>query len=91
MARYGGEEFAMVMPHTEMRGAGAFAERFRKAVEMMEIPVNGRVIRLSASFGVAFYGSRSKKVTAGEILDIADKALYDAKNSGRNRVVTAIC
>jgi two-component system cell cycle response regulator len=88
VARYGGEEFVMVLPQTDMRGAVAFAERLRTAIEIMEIHCAERRVKITASTGVATYGPQSR-LTISEFIEIADRALYDAKKSGRNRVVAA--
>ena len=80
-ARYGGEEFAVILPQAGMEGAMAVAERLRARIEKTEIP---RVGHITASFGVATFplhaSSRDGLVTT------ADRALYDAKHCGRNRV-----
>jgi len=88
VARYGGEEFVIVLPQTDLRGAMTFAERLRKAIETMEIPADDRTLNITVSIGITAYVAESK-LTATELIDVADKALYDAKNSGRNRVVAA--
>ena len=89
LARYGGEEFVMVMPQTEREGATAIAERLRKSIEEMEIPIDDHILKTTISIGVATCGPHTKNMTISELFDLADQALYDAKNSGRNRVVTA--
>jgi len=79
--RWGGEEFLLVAPHTGMAGASALAEKLRAAVEAENFPAVGTV---TASFGVAEW-------KPGEDCDAwfkrVDRALYRAKNTGRNRVV----
>jgi len=89
LARYGGEEFVVVMPQTETPGAVTIAERLRDAVEGMDIPVEGETVKITISIGVATYPAKTEKLSIEEFIDKADKALYDAKNSGRNKVVTA--
>jgi diguanylate cyclase (GGDEF)-like protein len=88
VARYGGEEFVIVLPQTDLGGAVAFAERLRKAIESLEIPADDRTLNITASIGVATYDPETK-LSANEIINAADKALYEAKNSGRNRVAAA--
>ena len=83
VARYGGEEFSALLPETSADGALAVAERMRANVEAAKF--EGRSITLS--LGVAEF---PMDATTGEkIVAVADKALYEAKRSGRNRVVRA--
>jgi diguanylate cyclase (GGDEF)-like protein len=89
LARYGGEEFVVVMPQTEASGAATIAGRLREAVEGMAMDVAGQPVKVTISIGVASYVPQSGKLSVEEFIDRADKALYDAKNSGRNRVVIA--
>ncbi|NVN92254.1 MAG: GGDEF domain-containing protein [Desulfuromonadales bacterium] len=89
LARYGGEEFVVVMPQTDLKGAVAIAERLRLAVEKMEIPIQGKILNITVSIGVATYQPHARKMTIVEFVDRADQALYEAKCSGRNRVVCA--
>lgn len=83
-ARYGGEEFVVVLPETDSNGALILAENVRKAIESMP-PFPGDERPITVSIGVA-----SQMVHSGDKLaaffGIADKALYQAKNNGRNRV-----
>jgi diguanylate cyclase (GGDEF)-like protein len=82
-ARYGGEEFAIIMPETGFDGAVAAGERLRSAVEEARTMFEGRDLNVTISVGVAQY---LKARTASEFIDAADKALYQAKRGGRNRV-----
>lgn len=81
-ARIGGEEFALLLVNTSENEAQAIAERIRLAVsaEQTALPE-----RMTISMGV--YTSHDRSVTAEECVQRADEAMYEAKNSGRNRVV----
>ncbi|MBY3463340.1 PleD family two-component system response regulator [Rhizobium laguerreae] len=87
--RYGGEEFVVVMPDTSPEIAAAVAERLRAAIENAPFMLkhSGEALNITASFGIA---SRIASVlTPGQLMKQADLALYEAKNTGRNRVVAA--
>jgi diguanylate cyclase (GGDEF)-like protein len=85
-ARYGGEEFAVLLPQTPERGAAELAERLRQMLESDACSHGGGSIPVTASFGVATYPA---PVPYGDWLMLAaEKALVDAKASGRNRVKT---
>ncbi|RUM21273.1 PleD family two-component system response regulator [Rhizobium vallis] len=87
--RYGGEEFVVVMPDTSPEVAAAVAERLRTAVESTSFALkhSGQALSVTASFGIA---SRITSVlTPDQLMKQADLALYEAKNTGRNRVVAA--
>jgi diguanylate cyclase (GGDEF)-like protein len=83
--RYGGEEFCIILPETDTEGTRWFAERLR--VRVAEVVYRGeldKTFRVTCSLGVAALDSRQP--TAEAILQSADRSLYRAKNSGRNRV-----
>jgi diguanylate cyclase (GGDEF)-like protein len=85
VGRYGGEEFALLLPNTSAADALHVAERIRCEIAGTPVDVDGRRILMTASFGVAAYPSQD--VTClNDLLKAADKALYVAKESGRNRV-----
>ena len=80
-ARIGGEEFAVILPQSDMFGALAVAERLRQRVEKLLVPKAGH---FTASFGVAvfpFHGAQRN-----QLIGLADRALYLAKQTGRNRI-----
>ena len=85
--RYGGEEFLMILPDAGTRESVAMAERIRTAVADCADWSGQLPIRITVSAGAA--SSPDHGVTPDEILNIADKALYEAKRRGRNQVVAA--
>lgn len=91
-ARYGGEEFVVLLPNTQIEGAVAMAETIRSAISGLSLEHSWSKIgdTVSMSLGVAsVYPSADKKVEAETLVELADKALYEAKETGRNRVVAA--
>ncbi len=86
-ARLGGEEFVVLMPETPLKQAGDAAERIRRSIEARPLISNGRPLRITASVGVAACPECTS--TAGDVLRLADEALYRAKAGGRNRVAMA--
>jgi diguanylate cyclase (GGDEF)-like protein len=83
-ARFGGDEFAIILPHTDLGGACAVADRIMQKVRMLEIPADDEgIIRCSISLGIADY--RSADSTSSDVIRRADERLYDAKRAGKNR------
>jgi len=82
-ARYGGEEFVVILPQCEQHNAVHAAERLRAAISRSPVPKVGRV---TASVGVATYPSMASN--RDELIEMADRAMYLAKASGRNLVRT---
>lgn len=81
--RFGGEEFVVLLANTDARAAALVGERIRSAVEQLPLLVGDRTIRLSASLGCATYQLGE---TQQALLQRADRALYEAKRGGRNRL-----
>jgi len=86
-ARIGGEEFAVWLPTTSLADASSVAERIRKALLDTPWDWRGRVWPVTASFGVAGCPETSK--SKANLMAQADRALYAAKDAGRDRVMTA--
>lgn len=86
VARFGGEEFAVILPDTSPDDAMLLAERVRREIANIQTEYQGKSLTVTASIGVA---GRSLPLdcTVQGLLDAADKALYSAKQQGRNRVV----
>ncbi|MBU1692131.1 MAG: EAL domain-containing protein [Gammaproteobacteria bacterium] len=87
LSRWGGEEFLAILPDTDERGAFKIAERLRGEIEKFSIQLNNQKIKTTASIGIASYPRDGD--TPDFLLKAADAALYEAKKSGRNRVVEA--
>lgn len=90
-ARYGGEEFVILLPNTTQREAKMVAERLRKAVfnkiidiEKVNIKNSIKTLNVSISIGICEYNTKWKPE---ELVQNADRALYEAKDTGRNRIV----
>ncbi|MBF0494455.1 MAG: diguanylate cyclase [Candidatus Omnitrophica bacterium] len=86
-ARYGGEEFAFILPETDLAIAKSVAERIRQKVEAEEIPSKSGKLKVTISLGVSAYPQHGTDPKA--LIEAADKALYRAKEAGRNRVEVA--
>ncbi|HWZ89290.1 MAG TPA: diguanylate cyclase [Polyangiaceae bacterium] len=86
-ARYGGEEIAIVFTQTTAQGVAEVSERLRSQLEQFEHVYEGHSLHRTASFGVGVIDGRGVPLTPTELVERADRALYQAKRSGRNRVV----
>ncbi len=84
IARYGGDEFAVILPHTDLGGAQAVAERILKKVRELQIPTDEEsAIQCSISIGLAEF--RREDAVANDLVRRADERLYTSKRSGKNR------
>jgi diguanylate cyclase (GGDEF)-like protein len=87
-ARYGGEEIALILPRTEMVSAYNVGERIRSAIADIRVTTDSeppKVLSVTASFGIASY-PESKAADGEDLVRRADRALYRAKKTGKNRV-----
>jgi len=83
--RYGGEEFTIILPETDLRNASFLTEKLRKHIAKNNVEYQGNSLPcITASFGVASYSQQIQE--PAHLIHAADKALYHAKNSGRNCV-----
>jgi two-component system cell cycle response regulator len=85
ICRYGGEEFAALLPETREVDAVIWSERVREAIAGLRINLSGKLVALTASFGVAQTSDEIQ--TPDQLIALADEALLAAKKAGRNRVV----
>jgi diguanylate cyclase (GGDEF)-like protein len=88
LARYGGEEFVVLLINSTLGDALEMAEEFRTDIARLEVPYEGLTLRFTASIGVAS-AIPDMQFTPSQFVGDADKALYDAKHSGRNCVRSA--
>ncbi len=84
-ARYGGEEFAVILPSVDVKGALVVAERLRKRIDEFAFPAEGESLHVTISVGVTEFDPE-RCYAPSEIIREADRALYDSKERGRNRV-----
>lgn len=91
IVRYGGEEFLIILPETNCQAGRSVAERLRKSVEALSIPVIAQdaMIQITASFGgvsILFSKASELQTTLDQLIYQADEQLYLSKNEGRNKV-----
>lgn len=88
MVRYGGEEFLVILPGADRNGAALLAERVRQRVANAAFAIGSEAIRVTVSIGVAAFPDQPV-AHPRELVEEADRALYAAKNGGRDRVTLA--
>lgn len=86
LCRYGGEEFVVLLPNTDGVGAVAVAQRIRRAIASMRIPIAEAELALTTSLGVAYAVPKLAEKSLA-LVEQADQALYRAKHLGKNRVI----
>lgn len=91
LARYGGEEFAILIPETSVAEAYDYAEALRAAIASTPVTLeDGLQLQVTASIGVSGYDAERMALSRGEIVRLADAKLYEAKQTGRNRVCRVV-
>ena len=86
VCRWGGEEFAILLKDSSQEAARQLAERLRVSIEALRLPINGQQLQMTVSIGLS---QREDQENIEQLLNRADRALYRAKQSGRNRVCEA--
>jgi len=88
VCRYGGEEFIIILPGTDELGAIAVAETTREEIAKLELSWEEQAIKITASLGISsLIPNNSLNKNRQFMVNQADQALYQAKNSGRNQVI----
>ena len=87
IGRIGGEEFAILMPATGMDSAFHIADRLRENIAKHKIIFENKVVQVTVSIGLSYYRKKDNDIQT--IIKRSDKALYEAKDSGRDKVCTA--
>ena len=85
VARYGGEEFSIILPETPLDGAVVATERIRKKVSKYQIDYEDKKFSITLSFGIVCF-TPDQNISKNDLINSADKVLYKAKRSGRNRL-----
>lgn len=84
LARYGGEEFAALLPGIDLKNARKTAERWRKSIQRSSFKWNKATFAITVSMGISVFPDDSR--VKAELIEKSDRALYDAKENGRNQV-----
>lgn len=87
LGRLGGDEYAVLLPETDIEAAILTAERLRSETEKLEVIYGNSLVKFTASFGVSILKGKIKDLQ--QLMDSADKALYEAKAAGKNKVAVA--
>jgi diguanylate cyclase (GGDEF)-like protein len=89
LARYGGEEFIVTLPESSENEALVIAERLRLKLSLIDLNFQCEPVYITCSIGLATVAPYLEVNDLGAAIDLADKALYQAKKTGRNRIVTS--
>lgn len=86
IARYGGDEFVVLLPSTNKEQAFHYAENLREEISKMDCPIEGQIdpVNITISVGISMFPADGRSTS--DLVRAADEALYEAKNSGRNRI-----
>lgn len=87
--RIGGEEFCVILTETDLEQARIPLERFRKTIETLDLVYNNEPINITVSIGACYFNDFD--ITEEKLFKNTDKALYEAKNTGRNKTVLKSC
>jgi diguanylate cyclase (GGDEF)-like protein len=88
VARYGGEEFVVLLPNTDSGHGAVMGERLRESVAALQIPHDGGSVERHVTVSIGAAGTEPQRGDrAADLVEAADRALYEAKRAGRNRVV----
>jgi diguanylate cyclase (GGDEF)-like protein len=87
VARYGGEEFVIVLPGVASPGAQIFCERLIARLRGTSHPIHGKMVSVTASVGLATHAAKTPFARASHLINAADRSVYLAKKSGRDRLV----
>jgi len=87
-ARFGGDEFVICLNHADEGVADIISERICEKARKINIPVNGEALRFTVSIGA--HTMRQEKLTASEIIKIADQNMYKSKSEGKNRITSSV-
>ncbi|MCZ8054373.1 MAG: GGDEF domain-containing protein [Microcystis sp. LE19-12.2C] len=82
--RFGGEEFVAILPETNLEDAETLARRICQVINKLNIEIDRQKVRVTASIGVATFSTQDNNLE--EVIERADRAMFAAKNQGRNRV-----
>lgn len=82
--RFGGEEFVAILPETNLEDAGTLARRICQVINQLNIEIDRQKVRVTASIGVATFSPQDNNLET--VIERADRAMFAAKNQGRNRV-----